>query len=62
MAVWALAIFYVALITFLLWVGPDRIAQAMYDFAQRISHLQFGWMILAGMIGQFDYALLLKCH
>lgn len=60
MAIWALALFYVTLITFLLWVGPDRIAQAMYDFAQEISHLRFGWAILGGMIGQSAYALLLN--
>ena len=51
MLIWSLALFYVALGTFLVWVGADRLAQAMYDFAQKISHLQFGWLLLAGMIG-----------
>ncbi|KAJ3528280.1 hypothetical protein NM688_g8019 [Phlebia brevispora] len=50
MIIWSLAIFYAALGTFLVWVGADRIAQSMYDLAQKISHLRFGWLILAGMI------------
>lgn len=54
MVIWSLALFYVALGTFLVWVGADRIAQNMYDFAQKISHLKFGWMILGAMIGMWD--------
>ena len=51
MLIWSIMLFYLALGAFLLWVGADRIAQTMYDFAQRISHLKFGWMILAAMLG-----------
>ena len=51
MLIWSLAAFYVALGTFLVMVGADRIAQTMYDFAQQISHLRFGWMILGAMLG-----------
>ena len=49
--IWSLLIFYVALGTFLIVVGADRIAQTMYDFAQKISHLRFGWTILLAMLG-----------
>ena len=51
MAMWGLALFYLALGSFLLWVGADRLAQTMYDFAQKISHLRFGWSILGAMLG-----------
>ena len=51
MLMWSLALFYVALGSFLVWVGADRLAQSMYDFAQKISHLQFGWLILGAMLG-----------
>ena len=51
MLIWSLAMFYIALGTFLVMVGADRIAQTMYNFAQKISHLRFGWMILGAMLG-----------
>lgn len=51
MVIWSLAVFYISLGSFMVWVGADRIAQSMYDFAQKISHLQFGWLILGGMLG-----------
>lgn len=43
--------FYAALGTSAYIIGADRIAQALYDFAQKISHLRFGWMILVGILG-----------
>ena len=49
--IWSLLLFYVALGTFLVVVGADRIAQSMYDLAQKISHLPYGWMILGAMLG-----------
>ncbi|KAI0347336.1 Golgi apparatus membrane protein TVP38 [Trametopsis cervina] len=49
LAIWSLLVFYMALGTFFWIVGADRIAQTMYDFAQKISHMQFGWMILLAM-------------
>lgn len=48
--VWGLALFYLALVTFILTVGPDRIGQFMYDLAQKISHLRFGWLILGAVL------------
>ncbi|KAI0747440.1 Golgi apparatus membrane protein TVP38 [Irpex lacteus] len=44
--VWFLIVFYIALGTFFGVVGADKIAQTMYNVAQKISHLQFGWLIL----------------
>lgn len=32
-------------------LGPDRIGQALYNLAQKISHLQYGWLILLGLLG-----------
>lgn len=69
MVIWSLAVFYVALGSFLVWVGADRLAQTMYDFAQKLSHLQFGWAILGGLLGmgsllslQLSEALILACR
>ena len=39
----------------MIWVGADRIGQTMYDLAQKISHLRFGWMILGSVLGGFTY-------
>jgi len=50
LAIWCLALFYLALGSFLIAVGPDRIAQTMYDLAQDISHLRFGWLLLGGAL------------
>ncbi|CAL1701380.1 unnamed protein product [Somion occarium] len=47
---WALALFYVALGVFLIVIGPDRIGQTMYNLAQKISHLRFGWLILTAIL------------
>lgn len=54
LVLWALALFYVALGTFIIVIGPDRIAQFMYDLAQKIKHLRFGWLILGGLLGSCD--------
>ncbi|KAI0796582.1 Golgi apparatus membrane protein TVP38 [Abortiporus biennis] len=48
--IWGLALFYISLATFLIIVGPDRIGQTMYDLAQKISHLKFGWLLLGGIL------------
>ncbi|KAK7695472.1 hypothetical protein QCA50_000108 [Cerrena zonata] len=48
--IWALILFYIALGTFLIIIGPDRIGQTMYNLAQKISHLRFGWMILGAIL------------
>ncbi|KIP12719.1 hypothetical protein PHLGIDRAFT_113319 [Phlebiopsis gigantea 11061_1 CR5-6] len=44
--IWSLVVFYICLGTFLVVVGADRIAQTMYNLAQKVSHLRFGWAIL----------------
>lgn len=43
---WSLILFYIALGAVILYIGLDRIAQTMYDLAQKISHYQFGWVLL----------------
>ncbi|THH02411.1 hypothetical protein EW026_g436 [Hermanssonia centrifuga] len=50
MLIWSLAVFYIALATFLITIGADRIGQTMYDFAQKISHLRYGWLILGAIL------------
>jgi len=50
MLVWSLGLFYAALGTFLLTGGASRLAQAIYDFGQKIRLLPFGWMILGAML------------
>ncbi|KAI0321817.1 Golgi apparatus membrane protein TVP38 [Amylostereum chailletii] len=49
-AVGFLALFYASLVAFIVIVRPARIAQFLYDTAQRISNHPLGWMSLAGLI------------
>ena len=53
--VWGTICLYIALGTFFIVVGADRIGQALYDFAQKISHFQFGWLILIALFCESNY-------
>ncbi|RPD67068.1 Golgi apparatus membrane protein TVP38 [Lentinus tigrinus ALCF2SS1-6] len=44
--VWGTLCLYAALGSFIIIVGPDRIGQTLYNFAQKISHYPYGWLIL----------------
>ncbi|EPT02745.1 hypothetical protein FOMPIDRAFT_1143170 [Fomitopsis schrenkii] len=41
---------YIAIPTVFIVLGPDRIGQALYNLAQKISHLWYGWLILLGVL------------
>ncbi|KAF9783037.1 Golgi apparatus membrane protein TVP38 [Thelephora terrestris] len=45
--IWLLIAFYIALGTVLILKGK-LIAQAMYDVAQKLSHMKYGWLIILG--------------
>jgi len=45
-----LAAFYIALAAALILKGAV-IAQAMYDLAQVLSHMKYGWLIILGFMG-----------
>ncbi|EIN10723.1 Golgi apparatus membrane protein TVP38 [Punctularia strigosozonata HHB-11173 SS5] len=45
-----LILFYVALGTFIIVVRPGRIAQYLYDLAQKIARYPYGWLILGAVI------------
>ncbi|KAH9846944.1 Golgi apparatus membrane protein TVP38 [Lenzites betulinus] len=47
--VWGTFFLYASLGFTILYIGPDRIGQAMYNLAQKISHYPFGWLILFGL-------------
>jgi len=47
--IWFLVIFYIALGTALILKGAV-IAQAMYDVAQKLSHMEYGWLIILGFM------------
>ncbi|TBU59163.1 Golgi apparatus membrane protein TVP38 [Dichomitus squalens] len=47
--VWGTICLYLSLATLFIVIGPDRIGQALYNFAQRISHFRFGWLILTAI-------------
>jgi len=47
--IWLLAAFYIALGTVLILKGAV-IAQALYDLAQRLSHMKYGWLIIIGFM------------
>ncbi|KAI0776020.1 Golgi apparatus membrane protein TVP38 [Trametes elegans] len=44
--VWATLCLYVALAATIIHIGPEQIGQSLYNFAQKISHYPFGWLIL----------------
>ncbi|KAG2360435.1 Golgi apparatus membrane protein TVP38 [Suillus spraguei] len=44
--IWIIVLFYVCSATFIIAVTPARIAQFIYDIAQRLRHLPYGYMIL----------------
>jgi len=48
--VWALALFVIAVAAFFIVVGPSVIAQKLYDFAQVLAGMRFGWLILFGIM------------
>lgn len=50
--VWGAVFFYIALATFFIVVKPSVIFQWLYDLAQKLSHLRFGWLALGGIIGE----------
>ena len=49
------------LLAFIIIIGPDVIAQTLYDVARNLAELQFGWLILTGLtskhISQFTLKL-----
>jgi len=45
--IWSLIVFYIALGAVLIIRGKV-IAQAMYDLAQKLSHMKYGWLIILG--------------
>ena len=47
---------YIAIPTVFIVFGPDRIGQALYNLAQKISHLPYGWLILLGVLGTSCYS------
>jgi len=47
--VWSLIAFYIALAVVLILKGAV-IAQAMYDFAQKLSQMKYGWIIIIGIM------------
>jgi len=47
--IWALIISYIALGVALFLKGAV-IAQAMYDLAQKLSHMEYGWLIILGIM------------
>ena len=40
------------LLAFIIIIGPDVIAQTLYDVARNLAELQFGWLILTGLISK----------
>jgi len=48
--IWGSIVFYIALAAFFIIVTPARIFQWLYDLAQNLSHLQFGWLVLGAML------------
>jgi len=47
--IWGTIAFYIALATIFILKGAT-IAQAMYDVAQKLSHMEYGWLIILGFM------------
>jgi len=47
--IWGTIAFYIALATIFILKGAI-IAQAMYDLAQKLSHMKYGWLIILGFM------------
>ncbi|OJT10205.1 Golgi apparatus membrane protein TVP38 [Trametes pubescens] len=47
--VWGTFFLYISLAVTVIYIGPDRIGQTLYNLAQKISHYRFGWLILFGL-------------
>ncbi|KDQ64854.1 hypothetical protein JAAARDRAFT_28501 [Jaapia argillacea MUCL 33604] len=48
--IWFLTFFYISLIAAVVVITPARIGQFFYDLAQKISHYQFGWLVLGSVM------------
>ncbi|KAG8986150.1 Tlg2-vesicle protein [Tulasnella sp. JGI-2019a] len=48
--VWAFLCFEVAVLSAFIFIGPKTIAQTVYDLAQSIARLRYGWLILITVI------------
>lgn len=55
MFVWSLIAFYIALAIVLVLKGAV-IAQAMYDLAQKLSHMKYGWLIILGIMSTLSHS------
>jgi hypothetical protein len=53
LAIVFLLLFYISLGTFIVIVRPARIAQYLYDIAQKIARYPYGWLILGAVIGMW---------
>lgn len=47
--IWSLVIFYIAFGALLIIKGKV-ITQTMYDVAQKLSHMEYGWLIILGFM------------
>lgn len=55
--VWFLVFFYGCLIALILLVTPSRIAQFVYDLAQRIRHVPYGSLVLMIAVGMLTHIM-----
>ena len=47
--IWSLIAFYIALAVVIVLKGA-AIAQVMYDLAQKLSHMKYGWLLIIGFM------------
>jgi len=47
---WFVILVVVALVSAFFIIGPDKIAQTLYDLSQRLAELRFGWLILGAVL------------
>jgi len=59
--IWLLIAFYIALGVVLIVKGAV-IAQAMYDLAQKLSQMRYGWLIIIGIMSASSFVICIQRH
>ncbi|THV08653.1 Golgi apparatus membrane protein TVP38 [Dendrothele bispora CBS 962.96] len=54
-AIWCIILFDTAIAAAIIIITPARIFQALYDFAEKLASLPFGWLVLASAIVVVSY-------
>ena len=49
---WGILVFDLAILALLVAIGPSKVTQTFYDFAQKLASFRLGWLILGTVLGE----------